>query len=774
MGKEPNSAPALPQVGLVVTPTKSTYSFANSAVNVTLSFLTPALPSDLDVLTRPVTYITWSVASADHRQHKIEILESTSSQLTVEDPSQKVIWSRETFGDLTALKAGTDAQTLLRPAGDDTRIDWGYAYAVASTKQTESAVGGSSALNASFVSTGSIGTNIDARQPRAANDDSPALGFCFDLGTVGAAAVSRHMMLGYDEIYSIDYFGKKLVPYWRRNGATPASLFRSAERDYGSLVRRSAKFDAKLTADAAKVGGAHYAQILALSYRECLAANGIAADANKQPLLFTKENTSNGDLATVDVIFPMDPIFLLLSPTLAKASLVSNFDYAASPHWKFPNAPHDLGTYPLAFGRDDGGEGMPVEESGNMIILTDAIAQVEGNGTFAKRYWPQLTQWAKYLEKYGLDPEDQLCTDDFMGHLAHNANLSVKAILALAAYGDLCRICGNSADAARYADIAKTDAAHWVKTADEGNVSLLAFDQPNTWSQKYNLVWDKILGLHVFPDAVASKEIAFYKNALLPYGFPLDSRTHLTKTDWSIWSATMAEKQSDFELLVDPIYRYLTGTGTRDPISDSYVTDDLNSGGMHARPVVGGFFIRMLSDRDMWSRWAKQDRNHVDAWAPLPKPPVVTEVVPTARTAKVNWKYTLTTPSSDWVKAAFDDSTWQDGLAGFGTEGTPSAVVGTTWKTDDIWIRRTFVVPSVDVSKLKILLYHDEDAEVYFNGVLAAKEPGYFNDYATVDIFDSAKKLLAPGAKITVSVHCHQTQGGQGIDLGLGLVEEAK
>ena len=456
MGKEPPGVPAMPQLGLQVLPTRSIYDFDDSQVHVTLTFTTAALPQDLEVLARPLSYLTWQVRSVDGTAHAVSLYQSTSAALAVNTPAQKVTWARETMGELTALRVGTVEQTLLAPMGDDVRIDWGYAYAVAPTAQSRSAIGPSKALLRQFAERGTLPAQDDARMPRAVRDDEPAMAFVFDLGPVTATPVCRHLTVAYDEIYSIKFFGAKLRPYWRRNGAGPAEMLQAAERDYPQLVKRCEAFDRELMADLTKAGGARYAQIAALAYRQCLAGTGLAADAKGQPLLFTKENTSNGDIATVDVIFPMEPIFIALSPTLAKASLVPVLNYAASSHWKFPNAPHDLGTYPVVMGRDDGGEGMPVEESGNMLLLCDAIAQAEGNADFVAPWWPQLTQWAAYLERYGLDPENQLCTDDFMGHLAHNANLSVKAILALAAYGDLCRRRGDAQ--------ARPDTPGWPRT----------------------------------------------------------------------------------------------------------------------------------------------------------------------------------------------------------------------------------------------------------------------------------------------------------------------
>ena len=777
MGNSPRTVPAFPQTGLTVTPTRSIYDFEDTGVHVTLTFMTPSLSNDLDVLTRPVTYLTWDVRSVDGVSHSVSLYDSVSGLVAVNEPTQPVEWGQQTFGPLTMLRIGTPKQKYFDVSGDDARRDWGYACLAAPSAQSVTATGADRDLCGAFVTTGTLPTRVaDEEMPRPANDAQPTLALAFDLGKVGAQAVSRHALIGYDETYSIKYFGQSLRPYWRRSGATIGDLLQTAEREYPALTQRCADFDREMTADAEKAGGPKYAQMIALAYRQCLAGNGIAADSNGKPLMFTKENTSNGDIATVDVIFPQDPMMILLSPTLAKASIIPVLNYGAAARWKFPNAPHDLGTYPVARGTDDGGEQMPVEESGNILIICDAIAKSEGNANWVTPWWPNLSQWAQYLEQYGEDPGDQLCTDDFMGHLAHNSNLSVKAIVALAAYADLCRMRGETANATKYMALSKGFARHWMEAASDGNHSRLAFNQPNTWSQKYNLVWDKILGLNVFPASVSQKEIAYYKSMLQPYGVPLDSRTHGTKSDWTIWSATLSDNLSDFETLTDPMYTYLNETSARQPFADQYATDDINSVGMHARPVIGGVFIKMLADPAIWKKWAGQDKTLVTGWAPLPVAPKVAYVVPTSTMTPVAWRYTTTAnkPSADWYKTDFNDSDWKTGNAPFGSSLPGGIAHGTDW-TDtpgDIWLRRTVTLPAGDTSHLVFMTYHDEDMEIYVNGVLAASEAGYNSGYEESDITPEAKALLTPGATVTLAVHVHQTTGGQGIDLGLANITQ--
>ncbi len=780
MGNDPRRLPALKQKSVQVLPTRTLYTFEGAGIGLTLTFLNAALPEDLDLLARPVTYLTWDVRSLDQRPHAVEVCVEVSGELTVNQPQQVVVGSIETPGDLVAAKLGSRDQPVLGKKGDDVRIDWGYLYLAA----PRSAVAGQgiadrSALHRAFQA-GTLAPAGEATTNAPAPADQVGAALALDLGRVGAEPVSRWVMLAYDDLYAIQYMRKNLRPYWRRNGWEAKDLLEASARDYASLVQRCEAFDSELMGDLAKAGGEKYARLAALAYRHCFAASKFVADDRGQPLSFSKENFSNGCIGTSDVFYPMAPQFLLFGSSLAKSFLVPFMDYAASDRWKFPFAPHDLGTYPHANGQVYGGgerteeNQMPVEESGNLLILLAAVAQMEGNAEFAGRYWPQLERWAAYLKEKGFDPENQLCTDDFAGHLAHNVNLSAKAICGLGAFAKLCEMRGFAAPAAEYRTLAKSFAARWVKEADDGEKFRLAFDRPGTWSQKYNLVWDRLLGLDLFPDAVLRKEMDYYRRSQNQYGLPLDNRATYTKLDWILWTATLTRDRADFEALVDPVYRWLNETSSRVPMSDWYETKNGRQVGFQARPVVGGVFLQMLCDAGTWRKYAARDRTKAADWAPMPKAPRLTTVVPTARETKVPWRYTLQRPATGWAQADFDASGWQEGLGGFGTSGTPGAVIGTEWKTGEIWLRRTFELPAgPQPESIQLLLHHDEDAQVYLNGRLVADLSGFTSEYEPVPLTGAAVGALQPGRN-TLAIRCRQTSGGQYIDAGLVTVEEVR
>jgi hypothetical protein len=776
-GTQPSGTQPLEQTSVQVLPTRTIYAFAGGGVTLTLTLMTPMLPDDLDVLTRPLTYVTWEATSTDGKPHQVAAMLAVGGDVAVNRPEQPVVARRETFGELTALVIGSEAQAVLRSKGDDHRIDWGYLYVTAPGAEV-AAIGNANTLAKTFADSGKLPAKDDASFPRAVRAGLPSAGVVVDLGAVSDKPVARHAIVAYDDLFSIQYMGKNLRPYWRRNGMDAGQLLEAAVKDYATLAGRCATFDEELIADARASGGEEYARICALAYRQSLAAQKVCADANGMPLAFSKENFSNGCIATVDVFYPQLPQFLLTSPALAKAALVPLLDYASSGRWKFDFAPHDLGTYPQANGQVYGGgerteeNQMPVEECGNMLVLMAAVAKVDGNADFATKFWPVLTKWAKYLETKGFDPENQLCTDDFAGHLAHNTNLSIKAIMGLGSYAKLCEMKGDATEAGRVRTVAEEFAARWVTEAADRDHFRLTFDKPGTWSQKYNLVWDKLLDLGLFPKDVAAKEIAYYLTKQNTYGLPLDSRNTYTKLDWVLWTATLAERAQDFEAIVSPVHRFLHESPSRVPMTDWYFTDSGKQKGFQARPVVGGVFIKMLDDDAVWKKWAGRAQRVTGEWAPMPLPPVVEVVEPGSKPDGVVWRYTTTTPADGWMKPAFDDRNWKQGPGGFGTDGTPGAIVRTRWDTPEIYARREITVPAdVDVESLHLYVHHDEDAKIYLNGVLAAQASGFTADYGVIEMLPSAKAALKPGKNV-VAVHCRQTTGGQFIDVGLARLKE--
>jgi hypothetical protein len=612
MGSDPRNVPALPQTAMQLTPTHTRYTFAGAGLEVELSFFTPAFLDDLDLLSRPVTYITWTAHSTDSATHDVAVLLDASPSLATSYDGQPVTAARHKIASGEVLSVGTRDQAILNRSGDDLRIDWGFFHLVVPTANVPT--GNVPSGNA----TTTIASNTlrtFAQQGNASTDDdleaaNPHLAAILPLGTVTSTPISTHVLVSYTETYAIQLLQQNLRPYWQRDKLPVATMLNTAAADYARLEARGTKFDTDLTADLTKTAGEHYAWLCTLAYRQAIAAHKLVADAEGHPMLFAKENFSNGDIATVDVLYPSAPLFLFFNPKLLEAQVLPVLEYAAMPNrWHFPFAPHDLGQYPLANGQSYGGgekteeDQMPVEESGNLLILVDAIARAEHTPELAQRFWPQLTQWAEYLRKYGLDPDTQLTTDDFAGHVAHNANLSIKAIDALEAYADLAKLLHHEAIARDYDKTAKDYAAKWIAMAKEGDHYKLAFNSPNTWSQKYNLVWDKLLDYNLFPKEVRETEIKFYQTKLNVYGLPLDSRADYTKLDWELWTATLADSTAPFNALVDPIFRWTNETPTRVPLTDWYDTKTGKQVGFQARSVVGGLFIKALADRPLTEKW---------------------------------------------------------------------------------------------------------------------------------------------------------------------------
>jgi hypothetical protein len=568
--------------------TQTHYTFECGNVELKLSFLAPLLMDDLNLVSRPVNYISYDINSLDGKEHDVQIYFEAAPNWALNIPSQESKAEGFEKDGLLFLKTGSTNQKVLGKRGDDIRIDWGYFYLNGEKNNSTYNVGDPYQMRNDFVKNGKLAGDVSSK-------DNASLAISQTLGSGKSA--SGKVLIGYDDIYSIQYFEENLRPYWNKKGdKSIEQAFVEANKEFTSLSNKCSDFDFKLMNEAAQAGGKEYAELCALAYRQAISAHKLVEAPNGDLLFLSKENNSNGSIGTVDVTYPSAPLFLYYNPELAKGLLNHIFYYSESGKWVKPFPAHDVGTYPWANGQTYGGD-MPVEEGGNMLALTAAIAAVEGNAKYAEKHWDVLTTWTDYLVEKGLDPENQLCTDDFAGHFAHNVNLSVKAIMGIASYGYLADMLGKKDIAEKYTAKAKEMAQEWMKMADDGDHYRLTFDQPGTWSQKYNLVWNKILKLNIFPESVAQKELPYYLTKQNEYGLPLDSRKNYTKSDWIIWTATLADDNATFLKFITPLHKFMNETTDRVPMSDWYNTDSKTHVGFKARSVVGGYYIKMLNDR---------------------------------------------------------------------------------------------------------------------------------------------------------------------------------
>ena len=594
------------QLSVNMSATQTTYQFDCGAVSLNVAFTSPLIITDINILSRPVSYISMKTKSKDGKKHLVQIYVGASSAIASNKGSEEMVATGYTTPNLNVLKIGTIEQPILQKSGDDLRIDWGYAYIAANKYHSKQSVQSINDASQDFISnkSGMNESKVITSKSSTTQGSNLSINTIFNPDTARDTETDHVLLVAYDEIKAIQYFKESLDPWWKLDPAMNMDkMLQLANTQYTNVIAKCNRFNKQIYNDALAAGGDNYAKLCITAYRQAVAAHNLVKSKQNGELLFlSKENFSNGSINTVDVTYPSAPLFLNYNPSLMKGMLNGIFYFSEkSGLYKQPYAAHDLGTYPLANGQTYP-EGMPVEESGNMIILAGAIVKSEGNASYAAAHWATLTQWVQFLEKEGLDPVNQLCTDDFAGHLARNANLAIKAIVGIRSYAMMAEMLGKKEIANKYTQIATEMAAKWQDLANAGDHYALTYNDKNTWSQKYNMVWDKLFGFHLFPQKVYDAEVAYYLTKQNEFGLPLDSRKTYTKSDWITWTATLSSNQADFDKLINPVYKFATNTPTKVPLSDWHETLNGKQIGFQARSVVGGYFIKVLHDKWKVSR----------------------------------------------------------------------------------------------------------------------------------------------------------------------------
>ncbi len=581
----------LPQISLDVTATATTYTFENDKVRLCCRFTSPLILSDPLLVSRPCTYIDFMVEKKNADNVQLDFIVSAD---LVRQEKDEVAGFAGTFKQgFSYASMGRMRQQPLGSSGDHTTIDWGYVYLAGNDKSTITYDAANEAIRC-----------------QAANLNGQTT-----------------LILAYDDLASINYFGEWRKAYWTTKYKTIQEAISAAFADQKKVYKQASEIDCEIEAKAKKIGGDEYAFLCVMSYRHAIAAHKLITDEDQNLIFLSKENDSNGCIGTVDVSYPSVPLFMLYNTEYVKGMLRPIFRFADCDVWTYDFAPHDVGRYPYAWGQVYGRsdeenrrfrsenqfvyppyymypsgsnvyglrDQMPVEECGNMLIMTAMVCRMEQNVSFALPYMETLKKWREYLIRYGADPGEQLCTDDFAGHLSHNTNLSVKAIMGIEGYAQIAALAGEKDEAKKYHKIAVDMASDWEKRAKADDHYQLVFGEgkKDTWSLKYNLIWDKLWKSGLFSDEVYEKELAYYKKKANRYGTPLDSRAAYTKSDWILWCAAMDNTAA----LIQPVAAYLKETTTRVPFSDWYQTDS----GMYcyfiARSVQGGIFMPMLAEQ---------------------------------------------------------------------------------------------------------------------------------------------------------------------------------
>lgn len=618
---------AISQVSCTITPMQTVYEFECEEIKLKLTFTSPLFTDDLDVLSRPVSYIDYEITSNDGKEHrtKLAIMMNTEMCGYNHEVKDVKIINDSAYG----FTMGSGEDGLLDRTYDQEPAGCGY-FKLYSAHEGESFVTSADKFHYTYyINPGcSIDELVISNTDTVKSNSAYYAGWKKEYDVSASQKIGSYICIGFDDIYAMEYFNEKIKLYCYKNGESFEDIFKKAFDEHDTIIKKAVSEGERII-NLAKSVSDEYADIISLAYRQVIAAHKLTWSGGEQQF-FSKECASNGCVATVDITYPSMPMFLLLNPKLVEGMLNPIMRYAISDEWPYDFAPHDLGQYPKAnrqvygcISEETSPEDlanpnnrndfvyawqMPVEESGNMIICIAAMCKALGDYSYAEKYYDTLLKWVDYLLKCGYDPEHQLCTDDFAGRLAHNCNLSIKSIIGIACFGHISQMLGK--DYKSYFDSAKMYANDWKIHADDGEYYRLAFDKEGTWSLKYNLIWDKLFGFNLFDDEITDKEIANYKKKMTRYGVPLDNRTMWGKTDWQMWSAAL-KPGSDYEkMVIEAMCCFINETSSRVPFADWIACDTGKHIMFRNRSVQGGLFINLLARDARFSDVVEGEQHH--------------------------------------------------------------------------------------------------------------------------------------------------------------------
>ncbi|TFK82313.1 DUF1793-domain-containing protein [Polyporus arcularius HHB13444] len=590
------------QKSLQFTSTQSVFVMTAGPVDITITFLSPIEPTDLVNQSLPLSYYAISAAANDGKSHSVQVYADISAEWVSGDNNLLVNWSTST-GDVLTHQVQLADQPEFTEVND--RIQQGAAYhSTLGTAGTTYQTGQDIVLRAQFINNGTL-ANTEDTNFRAVSNNWPVFAFAHDLGTVSSASDPVVFSVGHVRDPVLQYVivnnavQTRSSYFWTRY-ASIGDAISTFLKDYSNALVRANAFDAQVEADAKKVSD-DYASIVALSIRQGFGATEITVSKNgdgsfdtSNALTFMKEISSSGNVNTVDVIFPAWPLFLYTSPEIGKQLLLPLLEYQMSGQYPNKWCTHDMGShYPNATGHNDGkDEPMPVEESGNMIIMALSYTQKTNDLSLIKTYFELLDQWTQFLISDSLIPANQLSTDDFAGSLPNQTNLAIKGIVGIKAMSQIALLVGDNGRASNYSSIADTYVKQWQSLAvsSDGSHLTLSYGDSGSWGLAYNLYADKLLGLNLFPSSIYALQTSWYSSRNNPFGIPLDTRHTYTKSDWQIWTAGIATSSSVRDQFISAVKAYAADAKNKVPLGDLYESKDgtwvPNTG--RARPVVGG------------------------------------------------------------------------------------------------------------------------------------------------------------------------------------------